>query len=146
MKPFKLNVVLQQRQIKKDEAQKRLADAQTQKDTVQNIYTTKQRDLTTLNQDIRRLQDEGIVVHELISFEQRTNYLQEELIKIRKNLKTKEKIVADQRQHLIECARQHKIMEELRDKQNRAYRQFLDKKEAAMLDEIAVVRHGKEQF
>ena len=146
MKPFKLNAVLQQRQIRKDEAQKRLADAQTQKDLVESIHKTKQRELTELHQDIIRLQDEGIVVHELISFEQRTSYLSEELVKISNNLKIKKKIVEDQREHLIGCARQHKIMEELRDKQNRAYRQYLDKKEAAMLDEIAVVRHGKEQL
>lgn len=146
MKPFRLAAVLQQRQIQKDEAQKRLSDAQKQRDRVAAICKSKMQQLENLNNDLQKYQKEGIVIHKLIALEEHTLYIKEEITKIQTNLKTKEKIVKDQRAHLIACAQQYKIMDELKKKQNTAYKLFLDKKESAMLDEIAVVRHGKEKF
>lgn len=146
MKPFRLGAVLQQRQLQKDEAQKRLTEAEAQRDQVAEIYNNKKKQLTDLNIQIDRVQKEGIVIHKLIALEEHSLYLNQEVMKIQANLNAKQKVVEDLRAHLITCAQQYKIMDELKKKQNAAYRAFLDKKEAAMLDEIAVVRHGKEKF
>lgn len=146
MKPFQLAAVLQQRQLQKDEAQRRLSEAEMQRDRVAAICKTKEQQLKAVNNDLQRVQKEGVVIHKLIALEEHSLFVKEEILKIQKNLNTKETIVEEQRKHLIFCAQQYKIMDELKKKQNAAYKLFLDKKESAMLDEIAVVRHGKEKF
>jgi flagellar FliJ protein len=44
---------------------------------------------------------------------------------------------------LIKRSKERKVMEKLKTRQNQAWRAHLDKKEAAMLDEIAVIFHER---
>jgi flagellar FliJ protein len=49
--------------------------------------------------------------------------------------------VEKKRQHLLQASKNRKIIEKLEEQQNAAYKKHLDKLEAGMLDEIAVLSH-----
>ena len=49
------------------------------------------------------------------------------------------------RQVLVKASTDRRILEKLRDQQNTNYRQYLDRKETEMLDEIAVLSHERRQ-
>ena len=53
--------------------------------------------------------------------------------------------VEQKRQVLVKASTDRRILEKLRDQQNANYRQYLDRKETAMLDEIAILSHERRQ-
>ena len=48
-----------------------------------------------------------------------------------------------ERDILLKRSKEKQAMEKLKEKQNAAYRYYLNKKEAALLDEIAIIYHDK---
>lgn len=143
MKPFQLEAVLKQRKLQVDLAQKRLSQAQDQFVRVTSIYNSKRESYKKLSAEIVSMQSKGVLIHELLLHEEHSVFLKDEIVKINENLQTKKKIAEEAREHLISSVKSHKILAELKERQNAAYQQYLDKKENDMLDEIAVVRHGK---
>ena len=57
-----------------------------------------------------------------------------------------EKTETMQKEHqtLLERSKGRQILESLKEKQNRSWKEHLDKSEVSTLDEIAIVRHDKE--
>ena len=141
MKPFSLETVLKFRKKRMDEAAKRLSKAEQTREQVALKLREKQTEYALVVQDIETKQQEGITIELLIMYEEQALFLKNEIESISKNLEEKERIVINEKKNLLFCAKEHKIMSQLKDKQNSAWRQFLNKEETKRLDEIAVMRH-----
>ncbi len=57
-----------------------------------------------------------------------------------------EKRATEQKSHalLIRRTKEKKVLEKLKQTQNAQWQRYLSKKEAAMLDEIAILRHNRQ--
>jgi len=143
MKPFSLDAVLKYRQRLKDVARNRFQEAKNQFALTNAQYTKKKEEYLTLTSTVITLQAEGISITELIRYEDRKEFLQNEIKMLEAELKKKQEFVLRERKHLLLKSKEHHVLEQLKEKQNAQWRQFLNKKEAAMLDEIAVLYRNR---
>lgn len=143
VKPFSLDVVLEYRKRLEDQAQNRLSKAKQVEETVRlrldHEKSLCEKTIATLD----TLQVVGIEIGELIRYENRIDQLNKNIIAIGKNLKDKAQLVDEARENLQICSRDYQIMKQLKVKKNKAWRDYLNKKEAATLDEIGVIGHGR---
>jgi len=144
MKPFSLETVLNYRQRLEDIAHNRFFKAEQNRALVRQKLNKEQVKLNRLIEKSAQLQAQGVTITELIRYE--TSILQNEknIAAIKKTLDEKTMLMQKERENLIQKSRDRQIMERLKEQQNQAWREYLDKKEAAMLDEIAIIRHGGE--
>lgn len=144
MKPFTLNNVLKHRQRLEDLAQNKFIEAKEVADAVRQRHTAEREKLKNLLAERERRQQEGIEITMLIRYQDQIIQIEENIASIEKNLKEKESLVHQTRHNLLAKTRERQIMEQLKEEQNRAWKKHLEKQEAMMLDEIAVMRHGTE--
>ena len=141
MKPFTLQAALDYRKRLEDQAKNRLFQArQTENSVIEKLASeTKiyQGTITALEDK----QQEGMEIGELIRYQTRLDQLKNNIDAIKINLLEKQEIVKQEREHLLNKSREHKIMQRFKEEKNNAWRAYLDKKEAAILDEIGVMRH-----
>jgi flagellar FliJ protein len=143
MKPFSLETVLDYRKRLEDIAKNRLFEAQTAKRMVQERLAAEEQAYTELIETLDRRQFEGIDILDLIRYVDQIQFSQNRIVAIKKTLAEKNARVVEEREQLILRSKERKIMEKLREKQNQAWREHLNKKEAALLDEIAIIFHDK---
>ncbi len=143
MKPFSLETVLDYRKRLEDIAKNRLFEAQSERQKVQDKLTQEETGYVQLLDTLDRLQAEGIAVLELIRYEEQILFTKHRIVAIKKTLSEKITRVAAEREHLVKRSKDRKVMEKLKEKQNRSWREYLNKKEAALLDEIAIIFHDK---
>lgn len=146
MKPFTLQTVLDYRKRLEDIAQNRLIEAKQVQETIKKKLDDEASALTQFINESESLQAKGIGITELIRYEERITAQKLNIQAIKKNLSEKSELVRKEQQHLIYCSKERQIMERLKETQNIAWKGYLDKKEAAMLDEIATSRHGSDTF
>ncbi len=144
MKPFTLENVLAYRKRLEDIAQHRFFEAQKVHQQVEQKLAEESNVLAVLSHCSERLQLEGVIITELIRYEERILQVKANVKAITKTLAEKAEIVFRERQNLINRANERQIMERLKDRQNKAWRAFLERKETIMLDEIAILRHDSE--
>ena len=144
-KPFNLETVLKFKKRRKDEASQRLVQAEKNRNAVAQILAEKQEEQLRLIDQLENLQKVGIEVQMLIFYEDRISFLKNEEKSIRKTLREKENIVTNERKRLIDCAREHQALSDLKERQNIEWKKYLEKKDAATLDEIAVLRHSRKE-
>jgi len=144
MKPFGLQTVLDYRKRLEDAAQHKLVEARNVYVQIQKRFQTEERKLRDTLAERQRKEEEGISITELIRYEDHVERLERNLVAIRKTLQEKEHLVREAQAHLMKKAQEKQILEKLKESQNNAWRRYLDKKEALMLDEIAIIRHGRE--
>lgn len=144
MKPFTLENVLTYRKRLEDIAHHRFIESQKVHRQVEEKLANENAILAELVGHSAHLQAEGVDITELIRYEERILQVQANTKAIAKTLVEKAEIVLRERQNLINRAKDKQIMERLKERQNRAWAAFLDKKETAMLDEIAILRHNPE--
>ncbi len=145
MKPFSLTAVLQYRRQLEDAAATRLVQAQLELQEKQKEYDEVVDRYTKLLARLDQLQDSGITVEDLLQYENHLSWLQGQQKKIAAQLHSATVKVRQKRHLVVDRRRDKKILEKLQDKQNREWRQHLEKKEAAQLDEIAVLAHDRDQ-
>lgn len=141
MKPFGLDAVLDYRKRLEELAQQRFFQAQKIRDTIELKLTAEQQLLSQLISTVAQKQKEGIDIMELIFFEERITYVQNNVRSIETTLAEKTENVRKEHERLVQRSKDRQIMEKLKKQQNNAWQKYLDKKEAAMLDEIAVIKH-----
>lgn len=146
MKPFSLQTVLDYRKRLEEIAQNRLIEAKKIHEVIRQKLTDETDALTVFIDESARLQMEGIGITELIRHEERITAQKMNIKAIRKNLAEKHQLIQNEQQNLIHRSKERQIMEQLKETQNKAWQGFLDKKEAAMLDEIATTRHDSDTF
>ncbi len=141
MKPFNLDTVLDYRKRLEDIAIHRLAEAKRQEKIIQQKLDEDSRNLAALIKEIEQLQNETISILDLINFENRILFLKKNIHSVKTKLHEKSENRNKMQENLIEKSKNRQIMASLKDQQNRAWKKYLDKKEVAMLDEIATIRH-----
>lgn len=145
MKPFSLTAVLQYRRQLEDAAATRLVHAQLELQEKQKEYDEVVDRYTKLLARLDQLQDGGITVGDLLQYENHLSWLKGQQKKVADELHSATVKVRQKRRLVVDRRRDKKILEKLKDKQNREWRKYLEKKEAAQLDEIAVLAHDRDQ-
>ncbi len=145
MKPFSLSAVLRYRKQLEDMAATRLAEAQAQEQLIFNQLKSLQREHNNLVSDLAKYQSAGMGVVSLVRYEDRIFWLKNQIKEISKKLKEETEKVLHERLNVLSKSRNKQILEQLKEKQNRAWRKHLEKKETAQLDEIAVLSHERKQ-
>jgi flagellar protein FliJ len=143
MKPFSLDTVLKYRVQLEKIAKNRLYEAEKKRAEVFRQLQQKETIFTTLIDDLAGLRSQGMDVVEMIRYEERITLIKNEIGILRNTLAEKEKAVVRERENTIKKSKERKVMEKLKEKQNAAWQQYLNKKEAALLDEIAVIFHER---
>ena len=141
MKPFTLDNVLAYRRRLEDIAHHRFLEAQKVHRQVEEKLAEEHTVLAELAGRSEHLQSKGMEITELIRYEERILQVKANIRAIAKTLAEKADLVLREHQNLINRANQRQIMERLKERQNKAWTAFQDKKETAMLDEIALLRH-----
>lgn len=143
-KPFSLDIVLKVRKRKEDLAQQKFMQAlAVQKELENKLLTarTKQQEIIRV---LEEKQLEGILAVELGRFEERITYAHGEIKSLQQQLQEQKEICENKRNSLIKKSRDHKVLKELKERQNKVWKQYIDKKEANMLDEVAILHHERQ--
>ena len=144
MKPFQLDKVLDHRKRLEDIAANRLFEARRQTKLVREKLYRETKNLELLVAKTEELQSRTIRILDLINYENQIDYLKNNIHAIKNKLQEKTETMQKEHQTLLERSKGRQIMESLKEKQNRSWKEHLDKSEVSMLDEIAIVRHDKE--
>lgn len=145
MKPFTLDAVLKYRGQLEDLARQRLYQALEVEARLLEALDKVSTELAGLHQGLQRDQEQGTTIDRLILFHHRIDLVAKEVDRCQAELNKQQIQVAKKRQQLIKTSKDKKVMEKIREQQNAAYAKYLDKKEAGMLDEIAVLSHARKQ-
>ncbi len=129
-------------QLEKQAQQNLFADLKQEAEVKQQTDLL-ENELNRLQSTLAHEQQQGIRVERLLIMENWISSRQELLKQTRVQLKKISEKVLQSREQLIERVLDKKALEKLKQKQNNAYRYYLEKKEMAMLDEIAVLRHNR---
>lgn len=143
MKPFSLDTVLSYRERLEDLAKNKLAEALQAHKDAQKVLSDLEADYQEKAVLIEKVQMEGVGINDLIRLEEHLAYTKQRIAEERDTLEQRRKDVEKSRLHLLDKSRERQVMEKLKEKQNDAWKQHLNKKEAAFLDEIAIVFHDK---
>ncbi len=143
MKPFSMEPVLRYRQQLEDEARQKLFTSLKKEEEIRAELKRTTKALTALYADLTLERTQGTTVDRLLLFEHQTVVKQEEINLLQTDLEKQEQVVERRRRHLLQASQDKKALEKLKEQQNLAYKKYRDKKEAIMLDEIAVLRYGR---
>ena len=105
MKSFRLQSVLGYREMQKNEAQQKLADALGREADLIAAITNEHNELKQLHHAIKILREEGITPHELILYENRILHKDECLIQLQEKLIVLREEVNNRRRALTEAKR-----------------------------------------
>lgn len=142
-KPFTLDTVLHYRERLETLAQEALAVARQEEEKVKGELEQKRLAYNALVTHITTIQEQGVAINELISQEEHLVYIKNEVSELEQKLAEKKEHVKKSHTLLVEKSKQRQVMEKLKERQDAAWQQHLDKKEAAMLDEMAIVFHDR---
>ncbi len=124
-------------------AQEKFTQAQTAVDNALLDLETAKRAQGLLINTLEEKQQYGMLAQELARFEERIHYNQTQLVLLKKTFDKKRAVAEIKRKLLLEKAKDHKVLDTLKIRQNRSWKSYLEKKEAAMLDEIAILHHDR---
>ncbi len=144
MKPFALDNVLTYRKRLEDQARNRFIEAQKIHRQIEEKLAEENKVLDHLISCSERLQTEGVIITELIRYEERILKVKTNVRAISKTLTEKAEGVLREHRNLLSRVKERQVMEKLKTRQNKAWSEYLDKKETTMLDEIAILRHESE--
>jgi flagellar FliJ protein len=143
MKPFGLDTVLDYRQRLEDIAKNNLAQARKAEEEVRHQLEGEQENCRQLVATIEHVQEKGVNIMELIHHEEHLAFIKKRVVELEKELKKKREHIARTRKELMKKAKDRQVMQKLKERQNADWQQYLNKKEAAILDEIAIIFHNK---
>lgn len=141
MKPFALTTVLKHRKSLEEQAIYSLVRAREAEQEAQRQVLEEETILASLLEAFSKEQSLGIEVVKLAQFEQRIDLIAEQLAASKLLLQLKKTEVNRAQDFLISKSKDRKIMETLQQKQDDSWQQYLNQKETATLDEIAVIFH-----
>ena len=143
MKPFSMEPVLRYRQQLEDKARQKLFTDLKKKEKIRSELKRSTEALSGLYADLTFERTQGTTVDRLLLFEHHIVSKQEKIDLLQADLEKQEKVIERRRRHLLQASQDKKALEKLKERQNLAYKKYRDKKEAIMLDEIAVLRYGR---
>ena len=139
MKPFTMEAVLKYRKRLKDQAMNSFQQAQRDRNRAEQTWLQKRAEYTALIETLAELENRGVTVDEHIRYQNRIEYVSTELAGHEATLKKKTEMVILRRKQLVKRRKEERALEKLKEKRNDEYQEFIEKKEAAMLDEIALL-------
>ncbi len=145
MKPFALHTVLKYRKQLENKAFNRLVEAEKKKSLLEAQLHEKEENYLNLKTSLEAMQVHGIDVNDLIRYEERIQYIKTQIADLTEKIIDADALVFKARTHVLTKSKEKQVMENLRDRQNLAYKQYLDKKEAAQMDEIAVMNYDRKR-
>jgi flagellar FliJ protein len=145
MKPFAMHAVLKYRQQLEDIARQQLYEAMEVETRLQAALLQVQEELGELYNDLQQDKEQGTTVDRLVIFDHRIELIQEMVVLRQDELEKQQAQIEKIREQLVKASKERKIMEKLREQQNAAHAKYLERKETNMLDEIAVLSHGRKQ-
>jgi len=143
MKPFTLHAVLKYRHQLEDRALQSLAQALQVEARLREELHQVEQDLAELYTGLQRDKEQGTTVDRLILFDQRIDLVKTQVAERKTAVEKQQVQVNKRRQQLLKASKDRKVIEKLKEQQNAAYKHHLDKLEASMLDEIAVLSHER---
>lgn len=143
MNPFSLETVLSYRERLEDIAKNELGAARSSEEKVKTALERQKNEYAELVLLIEKVQHQGVDINELIFHEGHLTFVKKAIATLEEELVEKRKAVEKSRQHLLEKSRDRQVMEKLKERQDDAWKQHLNKKEAAILDEIAIAFHER---
>ena len=138
-----METVLNFRQRLEDIAKNNLAAARQAERQAYKQYQHARKDHEQLVIRIEHEQNEGIRIVDLIMLEEHRAQLRSRVEELKQELDKRREQVSKMQEELLTRSRERQVMDKLKERQNRAYRLYLEKKEAAALDEIAIIYHNK---
>ena len=144
-KPFSLHAVLKIRKRTEELAQQKFMRALKEYQGIEKKLEHARLQLVETIAILEKKQQEGILAVELKRYEESIQYKNHEIRSIEKLLLEKKQICENKRKHLLTKSREYKVLQTLQERQDLTWRRYLDKKEANMLDEIAILHHGRSQ-
>jgi len=146
MKPFSLDAVLKYRKQREDKAATLLAQELNKLQAAKSELSAAEDSLRSLIHNFSIAQNRGILVQELVRYQNRIDWLKNHIVELKANVEKCTQQVNYARNKVIHRSKDRKVMEQLRDRQNKKYKDFLDKKETLQLDEIAVLSHDRRKL
>ena len=136
---FKLSPVLRQRQITERQKQRDYALTLAALKDLQDQLTTLNQTVTETNTDLRTNRLTGpIDVHFLAAHRRYLLGVQRKAQDLATQILTAQKTAESARAALAEAAKQTKVLEKLREKQQQRWKEDADRKEMIALDEVAM--------
>jgi flagellar protein FliJ len=143
MKKFKLDPVLNYRKMLENVECQKLAEVQVEKRKLMNAIDEVRQKLEDYYENLEQRRNEGIVLQELMLLESNVQHHMKIFEKLTKKLSQAEKNVEDQQMVLKKASRNKKLLENLKEKFIEKEKGFLQQKEQAEVDEIAVLFHKR---
>ncbi len=143
-KPFSLDSILKFRKRAEDLAHEKFLRAQLAVNKAAETLEHANNDLGFLINELETKQISGITIEELSRYEERIQYQRIQIKDLRNIHTEKKKASQKKRLQLLEKVKEHKTLTALKEQQNNAWKEYINKKEAAMLDEIAILHHDRE--
>jgi len=143
LKPFTLDSVLNFRKLQENLAQEQLVQATRAAESVAKNLEAAKLEQKHLILTLEKKQKKGLLVLEQARFEERIQYGRTQIQLLKNALAEKNRIAQKKRNNLIKKSKEFKILDTLKEQQNKAWKDYLEKKEATMLDEIAILHHDR---
>lgn len=138
MKPFRLQKVLDYRQRLEELARMALAESLEQEARQVERLEAAQRELGALYAEIEGYKSDGIVPHELLLYEAHWSRKVAALASLAEELDSARRQVIARREGLCEASRDKKLLETVKSRKQEEARQEERRRDAIVLDEIAV--------
>lgn len=142
-KPFSMDTVLKVRKRAENLAQQKFMQAlelQHNAEVQLASAKNKQKNIIAL---LSQKQQAGLLVMELSRFEEKIAYNYEHIDTLFQRVLEKKKNTKKERHVLVKKSQEYNMLKTLKEQQNNAWKKYLEKKEAAMLDEIAILHHNR---
>ncbi len=138
-----MEAVLKYRKRLKDQSMSSFQQAQRERNRAEQAWLRKRAEYTTLVDTRAELEHQGVNVDEHIRYQNRIEYVSTELAELEDTVKKKTETVILRRRQLVKRRKEERALEKLKEKQNVEYLKFIERKEAAMLDEIALLHRNQ---
>ncbi len=142
-KPFSLDSILRFRKRQEELAQKNFIRKQLESDRAVRDLKQAESTFQALIAFLEEKQTLGVTIDELARFEERIQFERIQIEKFKKILTIKKKEVSQKRTVLLEKMKDYKTLDTLKDDQNKLWKKYIEKKEAAMIDEMAILGHDR---
>ncbi len=137
-KKFKLDSVLKYRNTLEDQAQQALAiSVQKQRELLAGMDEL-QKELQEQDRQLKLRQQEGLTIAEIDLYEGRIGHCRRRCAELKAELQQLEQQILNQRESLLQAARDREVLDKLKERQEAEFRQDQDRKERTQMDEISL--------
>ncbi len=138
MKPFKLEVVLKHRKRLEEMAQGNLAASLKKENELRAMLADCEANLARTCDEMAAMQQRGVDLLDLQLHIDHVSHLHRRIEALGRQVAKAEQETGKRRDELAQASRDRQLLEKLKDKKNMEYRYHMQRKDAALMDEIAI--------